>query len=169
MVSSPRRIAGTRDGCGYGRRMRTTRARRASAALVLAALAFLTGCGAAGVSIDDPSPTALAPTPPPVVVPADGVSLAMLGLTRGPVDRVYVPRSVLVSARVDQDNNVTLVLTSPSATDLAAYLRRTLPANGFTLTADDAASATLTFAGFGWIGTFTGSPRASALLLRPAG
>lgn len=147
--------------------MRTTRARRASAALVLAVAMPLVGC-AAGGSIDDPSPSASASQPPPVVVPADGVSLAMLGLTRGPVDRVYVPRSVLVSARVDQDNNVTLVMTSPSAIDLAAYLRRTLPANGFTVTADDAASATLTFAGFGWTGTFTGSPRASALLLRPA-
>ena len=41
-------------------------------------------------------------------------------------------------------------------------------ANGFTVTADDPATSTLTFSGFGWTGTFTGDSRASALLLRPA-
>ena len=40
---------------------------------------------------------------------------------------------------------------------MAAFLRRTLPANGFVLTADDTATLTLTFAGYGWTGVFTGS------------
>ena len=40
--------------------------------------------------------------------------------------------------------------------------------NGFTVTGDDPATTTLTFVGFGWTGTFTGTRQASALLLRPA-
>jgi hypothetical protein len=103
-----------------------------------------------------------------VQVPPDGVSLAALGFTYGPVERVFAPVGAQVSSRVDQPDNVTLVLTSPSAADLGAFYRRTAPANGFTLTADDPATTTLTFTGFGWDGTFTGDARASALLLRPA-
>jgi len=96
------------------------------------------------------------------------VSLAALGFENGPVDRVFVPVGAQLASRVDQTNNVTLVLTAPSAADLAAFYRRTAAGNGFTVTGDDAATATLTFAGFGWTGTFTGDRQASALLLRPA-
>ena len=149
--------------------MRTRRARQASAGLVLAALVALTGCSAG-----PPLPAGTTPTPTPsvqpsVVAPADGVSLASLGFTNGPVTRVFLPLDVQASARVDQPNNVTLVMRQPPPAELAAYLRRTLPANGFTLTADDRATTTLTFAGFGWTGSFTGDAAASALLLRPAG
>lgn len=133
------------------------------AVLVFGALA---GCGAA------PRPDVPQPPPPastaPVSVPSDGVSLSALGYTEGPVDRVFVPVGAQVSSRVDQPDNVTVVMAGPSAAELAAFYRRTAPANGFTLTADDPATATLTFAGFGWTGTFTGAIRASALLLRPA-
>ena len=103
-----------------------------------------------------------------MVVPAGGLSLLALGLTHGPVDRVFLPRSAFVSARIDQVNNVAVVLRYPSAAALAAFLRRMLPVDGFVLTATNEVGTTLTFAGFGWIGTFTGSDEASALLLRPA-
>jgi hypothetical protein len=126
----------------------------------------LTGC-AAGSSPDVPATPAPGPTPT-VSAPADAVSLGALGFENGPVDRVFVPIGAQVSARVDQTNNVTVVLTSPSAAALTAFYRRTASGNGFTVTADDPANATLTFAGFGWTGTFTGDARASALLLRPA-
>ena len=79
-----------------------------------------------------------------------------------------LPVGAQVSSRVDQPNNVAVVMTAPSAADLTAFYRRTAAANGFTVTADDTATSTLTFAGFGWTGAFTGDAQASALLLRPA-
>lgn len=103
-----------------------------------------------------------------MVAPADGVSLLALGLTHGPVERVFVPRDAFVSARVDEAAKVAVVIPYPDAATLAGFLRRTLPANGFVLTADDPATSTLIFAGFGWVGTFTGSAASSALLLRSA-
>jgi hypothetical protein len=146
--------------------VRTTQALRGVAGL-LVALVVLAGCGAAGSTPVDPSPASPAPSPT-VSAPADGVSLAALGFVNGPVDRVFVPVGAQVGSRVDQPNNVTLVLLSPSAADLTAFYRRTATGNGFTVTADDPASTTLTFSGFGWTGTFTGDRQASALLLRPA-
>lgn len=150
--------------------MRTTLARRGVRAAVLAPLALVlvtvAGCSAAGTDPSVPTPS---PTPSPTVsVPADGVSLSALGFENGPVDRVFVPVGAQVSSRVDQTNNVTVVMTAPSAADLAAFYRRTTVGNGFTVTADDPATTTLTFTGFGWTGTFTGDSQASALLLRPA-
>jgi hypothetical protein len=68
---------------------------------------------------------------------------------------------------VDQPNNVAVVLSSPSPTEIASYLRRALPAAGFTITADSPAANTMTFEGGGWSGSFTADSRASAVLLRP--
>jgi len=145
--------------------VRTTQALRGVAGL-LVALVVLTGCAAGSVPVDRPPAS---PTPSPTVsAPADGVSLAALGFENGPVDRVFVPVGAQVGSRVDQPNNVTVVLTSPSAADLTAFYRRTAVGNGFTVTGDDPATTTLTFSGFGWTGTFTGDRQASALLLRPA-
>lgn len=149
--------------------MRTSWARQVAAGPVGLALvvALATGCGAPSAPSVEPS--AATPTPSaPVVAPADGVSLAVLGFANGPTARVFLPRTALLTARVDQPDNVTLVLSSPAAGELLTYLRGTLSANGFTVTADDSAARTLTFAGFGWNGTFTGDTQASALLLRPA-
>jgi hypothetical protein len=150
-------------------RVRTPRVLRGlvvAAALPAALAVALTGCGAG--SVPD-VPTTSSPSPTPTVSrPADGVSLSALGFENGPVDRVFVPVGAQVSSRVDQTNNVTVVMTSPSATDLVAFYRRTAVGNGFAVTGDDAATTTLTFAGFGWTGTFTGDQQASALLLRPA-
>jgi hypothetical protein len=134
--------------------------------LVGVLVGLLTGCAAGTVPDVSVSPSA-APTPA-VSVPPDGVSLSALGFENGPVDRVFVPVGAQVSSRVDQTNNVTVVLTAPSAADLTTFYRRTVAANGFTVTGDDPATTTLTFAGFGWTGTFTGDRQASALLLRPA-
>ena len=145
--------------------MRTTLARRGVVASLLLVVA-LAGCSA-GAPL--PAPSSPSPTPTPTVsVPADGVSLSALGFENGPVDRVFVPFGARISSRVDQTNNVTVVLTAPSAADLTSFYRRTATGNGFTVTADDPATTTLTFSGFGWTGTFTGDSQASALLLRPA-
>lgn len=103
----------------------------------------------------------------PVTVPADGVLLRSLGLTNGPLDALSVPRTTVLTAIVDQPTSVSLVISQPSSTEVYAYLEQSLPAAGFTITAQSPASRTLTFAGRGWRGSFTGDARASAVLLRP--
>jgi hypothetical protein len=138
------------------------------ATVVTAALLLGGGCGS-GEEPPTPPPTTGTPSSAAAVtVPADGVTLRSLGYLNGPVEQFTLPRTALVSATVDQPNNVTAVLTSPPPTDVAAYLRRALPATGFTITADDSEALALTFAGHGWTGSFTGSGTTSAILLRPA-
>lgn len=100
-------------------------------------------------------------------VPNDGVSLQSLGYVNGPAREFSLPRTAVLQAAVDQANNVTAVLAQPPPVDVADYLRRTLPATGFTVTADDPAALTLTFTGHGWTGSFTASEATSAVLLRP--
>jgi hypothetical protein len=136
-------------------------------------LVLLAGCGSGEPSVV-PS-TTVSPTPPPssgagptptVTIPADGVSLESLGFTNGPVHEFSLPRTALLSATVDQPNNVTAVLSQPPPADVADYLRRALPATGFAITAEEPTA--LTFTGHGWTGSFTASETTSAILLRPA-
>jgi hypothetical protein len=136
---------------------------------VLLVAAMLTACaGKAGLS----SPTTEAPTPRrSVSVPADGVTLAAFGFTNGPVREFSLPRSAVLVAKVDQANNVAVVLSSPSPSKVADYLRRSLPVAGFNLRYDQ--SGTMTFDGYGWAGSFTSTDNtartgaSSAVLLRP--
>jgi hypothetical protein len=118
------------------------------------------------------SPTTAAPTPlPSVSVPADGVTLAAFGFTNGPVGQFSLPRSTVLASKVDQANNVAVVLSAPSPSEVADYLRRSLPAAGFQLRRD--VGGTMTFDGYGWTGSFTGTDNpagtgaSSAVLLRP--
>jgi hypothetical protein len=130
---------------------------------VLAVLVALVGCSSP-VRPDLPS------APPPAAtasVPADGLSLRGYGFTNGPVDAFSLPRDVTVSTRVDEPSGVTVVLSYPSASLVAAYLRRTLPRTGFVVTADARSGAALTFTGYGWTGSFTGTGDDSAVVLRP--
>ena len=131
----------------------------------------LLSSGCAG-ELPPPDPTtSSAPASTPagsVSIPADGVTLRSLGYSFGPVDQLSLPRSAVISAAVDQANNVTAVLSAPPAGEVAAYLRRALPAAGFSIIEDDPAALTLTFTGHGWRGSFTGNETTSALLLRPA-
>lgn len=137
------------------------------AAATVLVLVILGGCESGGT----PTPT-MTDSPgrirTAVPVPADGVTLQSLGFRNGPVQQFTLPRTALVSATVDQTNNVTAVLTQPPPADVADYLRRSLPATGFTITADDPDGPALTFAGQGWTGSFTASETTSAVLLRPA-
>ena len=90
-------------------------------------LVLLGGCGS-GEAPPVPPPIerdAAQPTPTAVTVPADGVTLRSLGYLNGPVEQFTLPRTALVSAAVDQPNNVTAVLTSAPA-----GRRRGLPAPG---------------------------------------
>ena len=70
-------------------------------------------------------------------IPQDGATLRSFGYTFGPVEQLSLPRESVISARVDQANNVTAVLSAPPPGEVADYLRRALPAAGFAITEDD--------------------------------
>ena len=59
------------------------------------------------------------------------------------------------------------MLSAPPPAEVTGYLRRALPAAGFTILSADASGSAVTFAGHGWRGSFTSDARASAVLLRP--
>ena len=124
---------------------------------VLVAVVTLLGCLLAGCSAGYPSDgssaaptTAAAPTPsiPPIQV-------------------FSLPRTAVITAKVDQPNNVAAVVSAPPPAEMRSYFVRALPAAGFEITADRSEANTLTFVGHGWSGSFTGDDRASAVLLRP--
>lgn len=129
--------------------------------------ALLAGCGAAIEPTPSPSPALAAPSSA-VSIPPTGITLRNWGFTYGPLDAFSIPASAVVTDRVDQPNAVTVVMSAPSTAELTAYYRTALPAAGFTITADDAATDTLTFRGNGWTGVLTGTPDATAVSLRPA-
>jgi hypothetical protein len=138
---------------------------------VLAAMVAFLGCLLMGCSVGYPNdgnsaaPTASsAPSPS---IPLDGITLAALGYLNGPIHQFSLPRIAVITAKVDQPNNVVAVVSSPSPAELRSYLLRALPAAGFEITADRPTENTMTFAGHGWSGSFTGNDRASAVLLRP--
>jgi hypothetical protein len=133
--------------------------------VVVALVGCLAGGCASGGRPDDPSPSALPSVD--VSIPSYGIALAAYGYTNGPVQQFSVPRGSVITARVDQTNNVTAVLSAPPAADVFSYLRRTLPGTGFTVTREDAAQNSMTFTGYGWAGSVTGDDRVSAVLLRP--
>lgn len=137
-------------------------ARRRLAGL-LALITLLPACSAPV----RPEPPSAAPPSATVRVPAGGVRLADLGFRNGPVDAFTLPRGAVVGTRVDEPNGVVVVLSSPSGSEIADYLRRELPGTGFTVTADSEAAASLTFTGYGWQGSFTGSGSSSAVVLQP--
>ena len=153
--------------------VRPPEARRILRATAVIVTLVLAGCGSSEDPPVEPSVTA-APTPSgslaptSVTVPVDGVTLRSLGYLNGPAEQFTLPRTALISAAVDQENNVTAVLTQPPPTDVEAYLRRALPATGFAITADNPDAPALTFSGHGWTGSFTANDATSAVLLRPA-
>lgn len=102
-----------------------------------------------------------------VSVPPDGVSLARLGFTNGPARAFSVPRDVVITTRIDQPTGVTVVFSSPTPRELADYLRRALPATGFVVTRDEPSASSMTFSGYGWQGSFTGTLASSAVTLHP--
>jgi hypothetical protein len=149
-----------------GRRLRTQPSRplnRRLAAATLAVVALLTACSAP-VRPDLPTSS---PSPAAVRVPADGISLELLGFSNGPVDAFSLPRNAVIATSVDQPSGVTVVLSHPTAVELASYLRRALPETGFVITQDSEATATFSFTGYGWHGSFTGTAGSSAVILRP--
>jgi hypothetical protein len=137
----------------------------------LAVAAALLGCLLMGCSAGPPSDaSSAAPTASSAraqSIPPDGITLAALGYLNGPVQEFSLPRTAVIAAKVDQPNNVAAVVSSPTPAAMRAYLLRALPAAGFEITVDRADVNTMTFAGHGWSGSFTGDERGSAVLLRP--
>ena len=95
--------------------------------------------------------------------PADGATLTQLGFSNGPTD-FWLPSGVVIRDRIDRESNVTVTITSPGGGELAAWLRRNLPAAGFEITADGQDS--LLFRRGQWQGAFTVTAELSALSLR---
>ena len=136
-------------------------------ACVVLSVGFAGGCAAgAGPTAPASSPSSVSEAP--VLIPADGRPLAAFGFSNGPVLAFSLPRTTVLQTAVDQPNNVSAVLGQPPTPEVYAYLERSLPAAGFTITGRDAGASTLTFSGRGWTGSFTGDAQASAVLLRPA-
>ncbi len=129
--------------------------RRAAAGLLV--LLALSGC-------TTPPPQ---PATPEVTwtasAPADGVTLTQLGFRNGPAE-FWLPYGVVIRDRVDLEANITVTITSPGGAELAAWLRRNLPAAGFEITADGQDS--LLFRRGQWQGAFTLTAALSALSLR---
>ena len=101
------------------------------APVVALVVIMITGC-AAGGSVPAPS-ISTAPSAAPIRIPADGVPLSSFGFTHGPVREFSLPKAGTLKAVVDQPDNVTMVLTSPTAPEAYAYLQRALPATGATV------------------------------------
>ena len=144
---------------------------RIGAAVVLVAvLSWCAACASDELPPPDPTTSISSEATPSgsVSIPQDGATLRSFGYTFGPVEQLSLPRESVISAGVDQANNVTAVLSAPPPDEVADYLRRALPAAGFEITEEDRAALTLTFTGYGWRGSFTGREQTSALLLRPA-
>lgn len=136
---------------------------------LIAVLVWCTACASGELPPPDPTTSSSSDATPTASasIPADGATLRSLGYTFGPVEQLSLPRESVISAAVDQANNVTAVLSAPPAGEVADYLRGALPAAGFSITEDDPDALTLTFSGHGWRGSFTGNEKTSALLLRP--
>lgn len=120
---------------------------------------MLVGCAAAEPFPPQTTPSAVATAP----VPEDGALLSDYGFKFAP-EGVSVPRTSVMSERIDQVNNVTIVFTAPGGVELAAYLRETLPEQGFEITADGGNS--LLFERGQWQGAFTTEAGYSGLSFR---
>lgn len=127
--------------------------------LALVALLAVAGCSSAPMPTPAPSMTVSAPAE----APADGVLLSDLGFVNAP-EGFSIPRGADIEQEVDSANNVTVVLAAPAGDEVADYLRRNLPAMGFTITAD--ANGSLLFESAVHDGAFTVTGELSALSLR---
>lgn len=155
-------VSGDRKVADRGRRGRCPRPSLA-VALVPVLIWALAGCSAP----IRPDPPSASPPAAEVRIPADGITLKRIGFENGPAEAFSLPRSIVIVTAVDQASGVTVVFSHPSASELASYLRRTLPKTGFQVSQFDPATASLTFTGYGWHGSFTGDGDSSAVILRP--
>lgn len=127
--------------------------------VALAIGAVLTGCAVA------PEPPTVAPPSiaAPTAAPEGGMLLSEVGFQHAPAG-FSVPESFVQVERIDQVNNITLVVSQPEGAEFAQYLREYLPAMGYGIVADNDDS--LIFENAQWVGGFTVTGELSALTLR---
>lgn len=99
-------------------------------------------------------------------MPVDGVSLAELGIANGPARAWSVPRSSVLTQRIDQPNQVTLQLSHPDPASIVSYLQRALPPAGITIVTAQVQGDTsaLIGDGHGWRGSVVGAGASLTLL-----
>lgn len=133
-----------------------TRRRWLSGCLTVVAGVVVAGCSAGPLPRPVPSPLASTPSVP---IPDDGVSLAELGFSHGPVTAWSLPRGVALTDRIDQPNQLTMVVTNPAPEAVVTYLAEALPPAGFTVehSATDGAASALIATGYGWRGSVIGA------------
>lgn len=127
--------------------------------LAAACCLAVVGCAAAAPEPTEPAPT----TSVAVTIPDGGVLLSSLGYRFAP-EGFSVPATSVISEQVDQENTVVAVFTAPEGSDTAAYLRETLPEQGWTITADGDDS--LLFERGDQYGAFTVNGALAALSIR---
>ncbi|AXE38260.1 hypothetical protein [Acidipropionibacterium virtanenii] len=134
-------------------------ARRAVACM---AALLLAGCGAAHPGTEQ-TPLPATGRTSAASAPSEGASLRDFGVENGPA-ALMLPKDLVVDYRVDNPNNVTLVIDVGQGLSTYQFLRRNLSGAGFRITADGQQS--LTFTGRGWEGAYTVSESVAALTLR---
>lgn len=97
-------------------------------------------------------------------MPSGTVSLASLGWRNGPAGRVFLPVGTTIDRRIDQANVVSAFGPGGASAQVLAALRRTLPAAGWTVTAD--AGGSLIFADGTYDGAFTSDADVWGLTIR---
>lgn len=122
----------------------------------MVAAVAVAGCSAGPLPRPEPTPLASAPSVP---IPADGISLAELGFSHGPVMAWSLPRGSALTGRVDQPNQLTMIVTSPGPEKVVRYLVSALPPAGFTVQEhrEDGAGSALIATGYGWRGSVVGA------------
>lgn len=104
-----------------------------------------------------PSPTAA------VTVRGDGVLMESLGYSFAPKG-FSLPASSVIKQGINQENTVVAIFSEPDGDVVAAYLRETLPGEGWKITAD--ANGSLLFERGEERGAFTVSDESTALAIR---
>ena len=96
--------------------------------------------------------------------PSGTVTMATLGWTNGPADRIALPIGASISERVDQANVITAIGTPAMADAVLTTLTDTLPSYGWTITASGGGS--LVFSDARYDGAFTSDSSLWALTIR---
>lgn len=124
--------------------------------MAAALAAAMAGCAASPPSVQAPRPS-VAP------IPAGGLLLRDFGVRHGPPG-FSLPEEFSGVVEIDDPKVVTLIVSAPRASELAAYLRTSLPPQGYLLHGDDPES--LVFERSDYRGALTASGGVVALSLR---
>lgn len=124
--------------------------------------------GAARVSVSSsvvasPAASSAASTQPAASDGIEASTLRAMGFSNGPGE-FPLPADLIIDYRVDNPNNVTLVIDSSQGGQTYQFLRSRLGAAGYGISADR--NQSLVFSGKGWEGAYTVSNGVAALTLR---